>query len=93
MTDLGARQLGRQRLAPGLVLGHRRAGTGLALRELLAHRRQVGLGRFLEELRLLGRQALSLYPEAMSLVQRQLMRETLDLRLALASHELALLLD
>ena len=59
--------------------------------ELFAHRGQVGLGGFLEELGLLGGQALGLHAEAMTLVQRQFMREPLDL--GLAPHELALLLD
>ena len=91
MTDLGARQLGRQRLAPGLALGRRRADTGLELLKLFAHRRQIGLGGLLEELGLLGRQALGLHAEAMTLVQRQFMREPLDL--GLAPHEFALLLN
>ncbi len=91
VTDLGARQLGRQRLAPGLALGRRRADTGLELLELFAHRRQIGLGGLLEELRLLGGQALGTHAEAMALVQRQLVREPLDL--GLAPYELALLLD
>lgn len=91
MVDLGARQLGRQRLASGLALGRRRADTGLELLELFAHRRKIGLGGLLEELHLLGGQALGPHAEAMTLVQRQLMREPLDL--GLTPHELALLLD
>jgi len=91
VTDLGARQLGRQRLASGLALGRRRADTGLELLELFAHRRKIGLGGLLEELHLLARQTLGLHAEAMTLVQRQLMREPLDL--GLAPHEFALLLD
>ena len=63
----------------------------MQLLEFFAHRRQVGLGRFREELRLLGRQALGLHAEAVAFVQRQLMREPLDL--GLAPHEFALLLD
>ena len=91
VTDLGARQLGRQRFAPGPALGRRPAGAGLELLELFAHRRQVGLCGFLEELRLLAREALGLHAEAMPFVQRQLMREPLDL--GLTPHEFALLLD
>lgn len=92
VTDLGARQLRRQRLASGLALGRRALrGVRLQLLELFAHRRQIGLGSFLEELRLLGGQTLGTHAEAMPLVQRQFMREPLDL--GLAPHELALLLD
>jgi len=63
----------------------------LKLLEIFAHRRQIGLGGLLEELRLLGGEALGLHAGAMTFVQRQLMREPLDL--GLAPHELALLTD
>ena len=83
---------GGQWLAPGLALGRRALrGVRLQLLELFAHGRQIGLGGFLEELRLLGGQALGTHAEAMALVQRQFMGEPLDL--GLAPHEFAFLLD
>ena len=63
----------------------------MKLLEIFAHRRHGGLGGLLEELRLLGGEALGLHAGAMTFVQRQLMREPLDL--GLAPHELALLPD
>ena len=69
---------------PGLLA---LAGIRLKLLELFAHRRQGGLGGLLEELRLLGRRGARPHAEAMTFVQRQLMREPLDL--GLAPHELA----
>jgi hypothetical protein len=87
--DLGAGKLGWQ----GFAFGLPPSGGGLAgeLRQFLGHGRQVGIGGFLEQLGLLGGQAFRLHAETITLVQRQLMAELIDL--ALASDQFPVLLD
>jgi hypothetical protein len=91
VVNFGTRQLGRQGFAPGLAFRlPGLAGVGLQLLELFAHRGQIRLGGFLEQLRLLGRQPLGTHPVALTLVERELMGEPLDL--GLTPDEFALLL-
>ena len=75
MADLAPGQVGRQRLAFGLLLGLGRSRRGLQLLNLDGDRRQVGLDLILKQAALLGVEALGLGCELHALQERVLVDE------------------
>ena len=76
--NLAARQAGRQRLAPGLVLLTRRGRGGGELLNLVADRLQIGVQRLVQQASLLGAVALGLRGELQPLEQCVLVGELVD---------------
>ncbi|EKD96578.1 MAG: hypothetical protein ACD_23C01393G0001 [uncultured bacterium] len=84
VADLAARQIGRQRLAFGLLFGLRGSGRRLQLLDLQADSRQVGLDLVFEQAALLGVEALGLCGELHAFQERILVGELGVERLAVA---------
>ena len=78
VMNLAARQVGRQRLAPGLLFLTRRGRGRGELLNLVADRLQVGVQRLVEQASLLGAVALGLRGELQPLEQRVLVSELVD---------------
>ena len=84
MADLAARQVGRQRLAFGLLLGLGRTRRRLKRFNLLGDGRQVRLDLVFQQAALLGVKALGLGRELHALQERVLVGELDVERLAVA---------
>ncbi len=78
VANLAPRQMGRQRLAPGLPLLARRSLGRCELFDLVADGLQVGIQRFVQQASLLGAVALALGGELQALEQRVFMSELVD---------------